>query len=254
METININGIELAYMRRGEGKPLVLLHGYPLDHHIWDLVAQLLEDKFDLILPDRRGFGKSSTVDTPYTMDDFASDIAGLLDHLGIQKAAIAGHSMGGYAALAFANRYPDRVGGLGMVASQVLADSPERKEGRYKTATDISEHGTQGVVEAMAPKLTPDQNLQLSVRDVIARQQPAALIGALKAIAERNDTTTLFSQFSFPVVIIHGDADDLIPIDRAREMKDLVPRAELVELKGVGHLPMLESPQETAKALLNLA
>jgi haloacetate dehalogenase len=74
----------------------VLLHGYPLDHHLWDEVAPLLEDTFDLILPDLRGFGESTTVDSPYTMDDYASDIAGLLDQLGIQKAAIVGHSMGG--------------------------------------------------------------------------------------------------------------------------------------------------------------
>jgi len=84
MQKININGIELAYERRGKGTPLVLLHGYPLDHHTWDFVAPLLEDTFDLILPDLRGFGESSTVETQYTLDDFASDIAGLLDHLGI--------------------------------------------------------------------------------------------------------------------------------------------------------------------------
>ena len=85
----------------------MLLHGFPLDHHLWDEVVPLLEDTFDVILPDLRGFGESTTVDSPYSMDDYASDIAGLLDHLGIQKAAIVGHSMGGYAALAFARLYP---------------------------------------------------------------------------------------------------------------------------------------------------
>ena len=95
MEKIKIRDIELAYTRRGEGTPLVLLHGYPLDHHLWDDVAPLLEDTFDLILPDLRGFGESTTVDSPFTMDDYASDIAGLLDQLGIQNASIVGHSMG---------------------------------------------------------------------------------------------------------------------------------------------------------------
>ncbi len=103
MDTLEINGIRLAYDRRGKGTPLVLLHGYPLDHRLWDDVVPLLEDQFDLILPDLRGFGGSSTVDAFYTMEDIASDIAGLLDFLGIQKTAIAGHSMGGYVALAFA-------------------------------------------------------------------------------------------------------------------------------------------------------
>src|SRR5690606_26707198 len=110
MNKLNVNGIELAYARRGKGSPLVLLHGYPLDHHIWDAVTPLLENEFDLILPDLRGFGQSTTVETPYTLDDFAADIAGLLDQLGIPKAALAGHSMGGYVALAFVNRYPERV------------------------------------------------------------------------------------------------------------------------------------------------
>ena len=253
MEKIQVNGVELAYMRRGEGKPLMLLHGYPLDHHIWDLVMQLLEDKFDLIIPDLCGFGESSTVDTVYTMDDFASDLSGLLDHLGISKVTIAGHSMGGYVALAFANNHPDLVSGLGMVSSQVAADPPDRKEGRYKTASNIAENGIQNVVETMTPKFTPNEEIREIVRQVIARQQPAALIGALKAMAERKDSSALFSSFKIPVVIIHGDADELISIDRAQEMKVAFPSAQFTELEAVGHLPMLEAPQETAKALLTL-
>ncbi len=125
MDTLEINGIRLAYDRRGKGKPLVLLHGYPLDHHLWDEVVPLLEDQFDIILPDLRGFGRSSTVDSFYTMEDIASDIAGLLDSLGIQKAAIVGHSMGGYVALAFARLYPGRVTGLGLVSSQAAGRYP---------------------------------------------------------------------------------------------------------------------------------
>src|SRR4030095_15752442 len=130
MEKINVNGIQLAYDRRGQGTPLVLMHGYPLDHHLWDEVLPLLEDTFDVIVPDLRGFGESTTVDSTYTMDDYASDIAGLLDQLGIQKTAIVGHSMGGYVALAFTRLYPERVSGIGLVSSQVLADPPDRKEG----------------------------------------------------------------------------------------------------------------------------
>ena len=82
MEKIQVNDISLAFERRGKGTPLVLLHGYPLDHHLWDSVTPLLENTFDLILPDLRGFGESITSDSTYTMDDFASDIAGLLSSL----------------------------------------------------------------------------------------------------------------------------------------------------------------------------
>lgn len=254
MDKININGIELAYTRRGKGTPLVLLHGYPLDHHLWDEVVPLLKDTFDLIIPDLRGFGESTTVDTPYTMDDFASDIVGLLDQLGIQKAAIAGHSMGGYVALAFAELYPERVNALALVSSQVLADPADRKEGRYKSAAEVAEKGISGVVETMTPKFTSNPQWQAFARKTMEAQQPAAYIGALKAMAERVDSTPLLSIIKYPVVVIHGDADGLIPIERAREVKAVLPETHLVEIKGAGHMPMCESPKETAQAFMMLS
>src|SRR5215207_10850346 len=208
MEKVNVNGIQLAYARRGQGAPLVLIHGFPLDHHLWDELVPLLEDTFDVILPDLRGFGDSTTVDSPYSMDDYASDIAGLLDELGIRKAAIVGHSMGGYVALAFARLYPERVSGLGLVSSQLPADAPERKEGRYKSAADVSANGIGSVVETMTPKFTADERLQSYARVSMERQQPAAYIGALKAMAERVDSTALLSSLKVPVVVIHGDTD----------------------------------------------
>lgn len=254
MEKINVNGIQLAYERRGGGTPLVLLHGFPLDHHLWEEVAPLVEDEFDVILPDLRGFGDSTIVDSPYGMDDYASDIASLLDHLNIQRAAIVGHSMGGYVALAFARRYPERLSGLGLVSTQVLADPPERKEGRYKSAADVAANGIGSVVEAMTPKFTADERLQSYARASMERQQPAAYIGALKAMAERVDFTNLLSSFHVPVVVIHGDSDSLIPIDRAREVKEALPQAHLVEIPGAGHMPMMEAKERTAEALKHLA
>ena len=253
MQKINVNGIELAYERRGQGAPLVLLHGFPLDHHTWDLVAPLLEGTFDLILPDLRGFGQSSTVESQYSVDDFASDIAGLLDQLGIQKSAIAGHSMGGYVALAFTKRYPERVSGLGLVSTQTPADPPERKEGRYKSAADVEEKGISVVVDAMGPKFTSDEEIQSAARTIMERQKPGAFIGGLKAMAERMDTTSLLAELKIPVVVIHGDADALVPVDRAREVRSAVSHVHYVELKGVGHLPMLEAVSETAEALKHL-
>ena len=250
MQKVNVNGIQLAYERRGKGNPLVLLHGFPLDHHLWDEVAPLLGDTFDVITPDLRGFGNSTMIDPPHSMDDYASDIASLLNRLNIHKAAIVGHSMGGYVALAFARLYPGRVSGLGLISSQVLADAPERKEGRYKSATDVAANGIGSVVEAMTPKFTADEKLQAYARTAMERQQPAAYIGALRTMAERPDSTHLLSSFHFPVVIVHGDADSLIPIDRAREMKAALPQAYLLEIPGAGHMPMMEAPVKTAEAL----
>lgn len=253
MDKIKVNDIELAYTRQGKGTPLVLLHGFPLDHHIWDEVIPLLEDSFDLIIPDLRGFGESTTVNTPYTIDDLASDVASLLDHLGIEKSAIAGHSMGGYVALAFARLYPERVSGLGLIATQALADSPERQEGRYKSAADVAENGISEIVEAMTTKFTSDERLHEFARKSMESQQPAAYIGGLKAMAERSDSMSLLPSMEYPVVVIHGDADALIPIERGLEMKDAIPHAHFIEIKGAGHIPMLEAVQETANGLKHL-
>ena len=253
MEKVKVNGIELAYVRHGTGSPLVLLHGYPLDHKIWDEITPLLNNNFDLILPDLRGFGESTTVDVPYLMDDFASDIAGLLDQLGIKKTTIAGHSMGGYIALAFARLYPERISGLGLVSSQVLADPPDRKEGRYKSAADVAENGIRGVVDAMTTKFTNDPSLQKFARENMEKQSPSAYIGALKAMAERGDSTSLLGTMQYPVVIVHGNADVLIPVERGREVKAAIAHAHFVELDGIGHLPMLEAKEETVQALSQL-
>jgi pimeloyl-ACP methyl ester carboxylesterase len=255
MNIVAVNGINLAYVRRGKGTPLVLIHGYPLDHTSWDETASLLENQFELILPDVRGFGQSTTVETSYTISDMADDLAGLLDHLGIDKVAFAGHSMGGYVALAFAKKYPQRVSGLGLVSSQAAADSPERKAGRYQTAADVAQKGVGMVAEAMPPKLSADARVQAFARVVIEKQSQAAVVGALKAMAEREDFNSYLSSSTFVkrMVLIHGNADMLIPIERAKEIKAVMPSARFVELQNAGHMPMMEFAKETADGLRSL-
>lgn len=250
MQTFTRNGLGLACERRGSGPPLVLIHGYPLDHSTWDETASLLARDFDLILPDVRGLGESAASEAVYTMTDLAADLAALLEHLKIEKAFIAGHSMGGYIALAFARAYPERLLGLALVSSQAVADTPERKEGRYASARQVAETGVGSVVEAMTPKLSADARVQAYVRELMSRQKPAGVIGCLKAMAERETLTWVLANLQCPILLIHGDADVLIPIERAREIKALVSSADLVELPGLGHMPMMEDPAAVAEAL----
>jgi pimeloyl-ACP methyl ester carboxylesterase len=242
--------LKLAYERSGRGTPLVLIHGYPLDHGIWNPLVPLLEKDFDLILPDLRGFGESQAATANFGMEDMAADIAALLDRLGIERAALAGHSMGGYVALAFARAYPQRVRGLGLVSSQAPADPPERKAGRYQTAEQVDASGVAEVAAGMPGKLTTDPHLQATLKEMILRQPAAGVAGALRAMAERPDATPYLPGFEFPVVTIHGRADMLIPIERAREVAAAVHRGRLVEIEAVGHMPMMEDTQETARAL----
>ncbi len=253
MKTTFVPDIELAYERQGKGVPLILIHGYPLDHSIWDKVVPLLKDSFDLVIPDLRGFGKSQVLEKEYGMDDYAADIAGLMDELKIPQAMLVGHSMGGYVALAFARKYPGRVMGLGLVSSQAAADPPDRKEGRYKTAEDVELKGVGIVADAMAPKLSADTGLQKYAHDLIAAQDPAGVEWALRAMAERQDGMDLMKTFQLPLVLVHGEADALIPIDKAREIESAVLQSRMFALAGLGHLPMLEDPQKTADALKHL-
>jgi 3-oxoadipate enol-lactonase len=250
MKKITLNGIELAYERGGKGIPLVLIHGYPLDHTIWEAVVPLLGEHFDLILPDLRGFGGSAASPADYRLTDLAADIAALLDQLKLGQAIIAGHSMGGYVALAFAHAYPGRVLGLGLVASQALADPPERKVARYKEAEHVLAHGVEDVAVGMSAKLSADSGLQAILKGLILQQSPQGLARALRAMAERADSTPFLAEFDFPVSIVHGLADALIPVERAREVRAEVKRGYLFEIEGAGHMPMMEAPEETADAL----
>ena len=136
------------------------------------------------------------------------------------------------------------------MVSSQAVADSPEGKDRRYKTAADVAQNGVGVVAEAMTPKLSADARVQAFVRAVIERQTSSAVIGALKAMAEREDLISHLSSVTFPVVLIHGNTDMLIPIERAKEIKAILPSAQFVELQDAGHMPMMEFAKETAEAL----
>ncbi len=252
MNTLLVDGVNLAYTRRGKGNPLMLVHGYPLDSSIWNDLTPLLENDFDLILPDLRGFGQSTTIPSGYTLPDMADDLIGLLDHLGIEKAILAGHSMGGYISLAFARKYPQRVSGLALIASQAGADTPEGKERRYKTAAEVDEKGVGSVADSMTPKLSNETGVRAFVRELIGRQSRQAVTGALKAMAERADSMSMLAALEFPLVLIHGDSDQLIPIERAIDIVSVKPSAKLFELKGAGHMPMMEFPRQVADGLMH--
>jgi pimeloyl-ACP methyl ester carboxylesterase len=155
MPKVRVSEIELNVVERGNGTPLVLVHGFPLDHSMWRGQLEGLADICRVIAPDLRGFGQSSVTPGKIAMEQYADDMAALLDALGIsQPVVFCGLSMGGYVAWQFALRHRARLAKLVLCDTRSIADSAEAAAGRQKTAERVLAEGPQVVAEAMLPKL----------------------------------------------------------------------------------------------------
>lgn len=245
--------VQLYFEEYGEGFPLIFLHGFPLDHTIWDTLIPLLRNEVRLILPDLRGHGRSPVPDGVYTMRVLAEDVLALMERLQITQAILVGHSMGGYAALNFAHNHPHRIAGLALVASQAAADSTERRQTRLQTAEDVQRKGAKIVAQSMAPRLSAREELTEPIAKIILQTAPKGIMGALKGLAERPNAEEWLSGIECPAVVIAGAQDALVPLERARTMAQLLGHAWLVELPGVGHMPMMEAPEALAQELREL-
>jgi 3-oxoadipate enol-lactonase len=252
------NTVNLHYTEQGQGStPLVLLHGYPLSSVIWQEQANSLSNEYRVITPDLRGHGQSPTPEGIYDMELMARDVFALLDTLGIQKAAIMGHSMGGYITLAAYHIAPERFLALGLIDSQAGADSEEARQGRYNTAEKVFMDGSSVVANAMLPKLfvpgfATDESVYEQVKAIILNTKAAGIIGTLKGMAARSDSGPLLPNVDIPVLLITGDKDQIIPPSRAEAMASAIAGATLATIENAGHMPMMEQPQATAMAIRN--
>src|SRR5437762_12764210 len=132
--------------------PLVLLHGYPFNHTMWNEVMARVNS--EVIAPDLRGFGQTPVGDDEPSIDSMADDILHLLDERRIERGIVAGFSMGGYVALSFAERYAHRLAGFGLINSQALPDTPEARAGRRAMIDKVRREGPQAAADAAVPKL----------------------------------------------------------------------------------------------------
>jgi len=245
--------VKLFFEEQGSGQPLVLLHGYPLDHTIWAPLLPFLQDKTRVILPDLRGHGRSPAPSGTYPMSLLAADVAALLDKLHLEKVVLAGHSMGGYAALAFAQAFPQRLSALALIASTPFADPPERRQDRLDQAEKVKREGTIAVAEGLAPTLTHHPEFHEALRQLMLRTPPEGVIGSLLGMAERPDRTGILENLELPTLILEGEMDARIPFERIQAVAARLRHGRLVIVPGAAHLPMLESPEITARALLEL-
>ena len=206
---VDINGYGLNFEVHGQtGTPIVLIHGYGLNHTIWlDLTKKYLQ-KFRVILPDVRGHGTSDSFIENFSMVDMADDLYLLLESLGIQQAVICGHSMGGYITLAFAEKYPDSIIGMGLVTSHAWADPPEKASARYALIDAVRECGAIALADSMVPLLTKDESLVKKIHQMVLTTSTSGIIGAAKAMAERPDRFDLLKGFHKPTLIAAGEED----------------------------------------------
>jgi 3-oxoadipate enol-lactonase len=252
-EIIRENPVELSFEQIGEGIPLILLHGYPLNRSIWKGVIPFLQDISNVVLPDLRGHGNSPVPEGEYSMETIAGDVTALMDHLKIEKAIIVGHSMGGYVSFALNRYYPERVLGLGLVATQAVSDTPESSKARLETIELIKIKGTGVVTDSMINRLTQERKLDKDLARIIAGTTAQGMIGTLQGIAKREDATPGLVSVAVPTLILSGKMDEIIPREKAQEMADLIPHAWWIEIPQGGHMPMMEDPQTTGIALRSL-
>ena len=184
--------MHLFHVEYGSGVPLVLLHGFPFDHTIWEEVIGEIKKGIRIIAPDLRGHGSSIIEESNYSIVDMASDVIELLDHLQLGQVGIAGHSLGGYIALEIARIFPERVSGLILIASHIYADSLEKKQSRFNTADQIKTRGVQEILADMPKKLTHNKNVRIICQDAVAKMDSNGAIGALHAMANRGSRTCL--------------------------------------------------------------
>jgi pimeloyl-ACP methyl ester carboxylesterase len=270
--TIEIDGRRIGYDDSGGGGiPLVLLHGFPLDRSIWDEQLATLRSDARVIRIDLRGCGESEPGEGPALMEMLAGDVAGVLDALRVERAALAGHSVGGYVALSFFRMFAERVAGLALVASHVSADAsnaPNADPAQRALAAsrdalaDRLEH--EGAMDAAVESYLPRYFAPATYRErpelveraraIMSRQNPRGCAQLVRGMKERLDSHDLLPDIAVPALIVAGAEDAYLRPATLRETAEAIAGAEIVVLDDVGHAPMLEAPAATAAALARLA
>jgi len=249
--------------------PLVLLHAFPVDHRMWLDVTDLLPGERTVYAPDLPGFGTSPSgpdvaeavgADPEQPSIDVMGDgVAATLRRAGIERAVIAGLSMGGYVALSVLDRHPDLVAGLGLIDTKTTADDDAARAKRYELADTLVAEQRVDAVFSMRTSVLGRTN-RIARPDLVERiegwindQGPSGVAWAQRAMATRPDRSHLLPAFTRPSLVVVGEEDDLAPVDVARKMAYALPDSDLWIVPRSGHLTSNESPQPVASGLSRL-
>jgi pimeloyl-ACP methyl ester carboxylesterase len=248
--TAHISAAGVTYQDAGQGRPVVLLHAFPLSSAMWKPQLEALADEFWVIAPDLRGFGSTPGFTGAPSVDQMADDVAVLLDEVEVREpVALGGLSMGGYVALAFARRHAARLRALILADTKADADDGAAKANRDKLIDFAAHHTSRDVIEQLLPKLlapeTPARRPEVveAVREIAGLQAPAGVIGALRALRDRPDATPGLAKIAVPTLVLVGRDDALTPPAQSEALAAAIPGAKLTVLDGAGHLSNLERP-----------
>ncbi len=261
MHRILAGDVSLHVQERGTGRPLLLVHGFPLDLTMWRSQVEELSREFRVITPDLRGFGQSDVTPGTVTMEQYADDLAALLDAMQIdQPVVFCGLSMGGYIAWQFFARHRSKLAALILCDTKAAADSAEAAAGRLKTADKVLAEGASVVAEAMLPKLFAPGSLTQAIpgveetRQVMLRTSPAGIAAALRGMAARPDFTARLETLNLPTLLVGGAEDSIAPPAEMRGIAAAIPGARFIEILAAGHMASLEQPQPVNQAILEFA
>jgi 3-oxoadipate enol-lactonase len=256
--TMNTGEVSL-FVRETDGKTVLFVHGFPLNHTMWKFQLDALGGEYRMIAPDLRGLGKSDVPEpyTSYSMDAYAYDLKNLLDRMGVSKVVLVGLSMGGYISFAFNRLFPERIRALVLVDTRAGADSPEGFEGRMNAIESVKGGGPGAIVDGMIPKLFSPETLEKNpdvvddVRSMMEQQNPVGVMGALWAMAHRPDSRPDLPGIHVPALVVVGEDDVLTPPSEARSMADAIPGARLEVIPMAGHMSPMEAPERFNEVLL---
>lgn len=253
-----INNFKMAYDDRGEGPPVILIHGFPLCRAMWRAqVEALVRAGYRVITPDLRGFGESEATPAGYDMQQLADDTAALMDHLGIKSAVVGGMSMGGYVLHALLDRRLEKVSAAIFIVTRSVDDTPEGKDVRTELARAAEEGHPEAPAEAFGPILfagptyEKDPGLVQTVRSWMLNTAPEALAGALIGMRDRKNYLPELSRFDRPALVIGAEFDSCIPPSHAEATARGLPNARLVIIPEAGHMVNMEKPATFNDALL---
>jgi pimeloyl-ACP methyl ester carboxylesterase len=250
MRKVNIGGIGIHYADQGQGPAVLFLHAFPLSLGMWD-GQEALAPPYRIVRFDARGFGGSDVGDAVLTMARIADDAAVLIDRLRLGPVILVGCSMGGYAALSFAQKHAALLRGLVLVDTRAAADTHEARKGRGDLAARIMKEGASAALDFFLPRVVGETtkktraDVVARLRDMMLATSPQGLSDGLHGIAARPDATTLLREIAVPTLVVCGEEDVITPRAEAEFLQRGIKGAELAVIPKAGHLPSMETPAE---------